>query len=197
MLAKMFRFFFRIGVGGIIIWILGAMFGYIESPVLLKAWGVPAWKSVDFRTPPPDISSARVMIDKEGTTVNFASVAAKGPYFAMIYGDWCGICRRKMPYLLERAEEMKAAGAPLLLIGDRRSRFEGWKRHAGGVNTDAVTSVIDEENTVFRRANVIGVPTFALITQEGKIGAVFEGMNVHAENLPDLAADLAALGAKP
>lgn len=174
----------RILIVVFLLYILSAFMGAVESPWLSRLWKEPLWQDMAPLSEARSVGRARI-ITEDNTSPHFLKTELDGKaYFVLFYGDWCGVCSRKLPYFVEKAQELKDAGAPLLLIGDRRSRPGAWKRW---INTDidisAVQAVIDIDRTIFAASELKGVPSYSILNSKHELTATFYALNPHHEDL--------------
>ncbi len=108
--------------------------------------------------------------DLDGKSVSLSDFKGEA-VMLFFWTTWCPHCRNKVPMLNREYKNIKSAGIELLAINvnEPRNRIKEF----ADKNSIAYPVLLDSDGRVFSQYNVIGVPTFILISREGKV--VFTG----------------------
>jgi peroxiredoxin len=102
--------------------------------------------------------------------VNFSDYKNKTPVLLFFWTTWCPYCQEELKVLGEKYTALKSEGLQVLAIdaGESPARVERFVTSRGFT----FPVLLDTDTTVVRSYKVYGVPTYVLISKEGRIVSV-------------------------
>lgn len=105
--------------------------------------------------------------DSDGNKVDTSGFIGKRPVIFFFWTTWCPHCRRQINHLKAEAENIKNAGAELILVNvdESQAQVASFLKSSG----IPFSSLLDKDGKVAESYKIIGVPTFVIVGGDGII----------------------------
>jgi len=117
-----------------------------------------------------DMAPDVMLTTLEDTEVPLSEVRAEHPAIIFFWATWCPHCRAKMTELAAHRQQIEDQGVKIILVNVGEEAVK--VRHFMVSQKLLFQTFLDEDREVSKSYRLIGVPTFFLVDQEGRVMAV-------------------------